>query len=243
MSRKAGIMLSEIAFHNMPVILKNAGLDFCILDYEHGYFDYKDVATIIMTANLVDLEIIIRLADNQRKDIIKFMDMGARGLLLPMTNTESDIEKVVEYAKYPPLGKRGISTMRAHSLYNPKSLSEYMEEANKKTKVFAQIETLSGLDNLTEILNVNGIDGVFLGPNDLSSDMKCLIEKVSDKILNVVEVLKDKAKQYQKLSGIITSNDAYIEKAKAVGMEYFCVGSELSIIKQAVNNTVKYINE
>ena len=113
------MMISEIAFSNMPVLLKNAGIEFCILDCEHGGFDYAEVSRLIMTARLCGLELIVRLANNERKDVVKYLDMGADGLLLPMTNTAEDIRKVADYAKYPPLGHRGISTMRAHTLYAP----------------------------------------------------------------------------------------------------------------------------
>ena len=99
---KCGIMVSEIPFSNMPVLLKNSGLDYFILDCEHGGFDYCDISRMIMTARLCNLPIIVRLPNNDRKDIIKFMDMGADGVLLPMTNTVDDIKKVVEYAKYQP---------------------------------------------------------------------------------------------------------------------------------------------
>lgn len=243
MNRKSGIMLSEIAFPNMPVLLKHTGIDFLILDCEHGYFDYNDIARIIMNANLVDLETIIRIPDNNRKDITKLMDMGARGLLLPMTNTACDIRKVVEYAKYTPIGKRGLSTMRAHSFYNPKQILDYMKKANEKTKIFAQIETIKGLNNVDDILKVEGVDGFMLGPNDLSSDMNCLGKHAADEIINAIKLLKNKADKNHKISGIITNNHIYIEKAKKVGMNYFSVGSELSMLKQASINTVKLIQE
>lgn len=120
------MMISEIAFSNMPVLLKNAGIEFCILDCEHGGFDYAEVSRLIMTARLCGLELTVRLANNERKDVVKYLDMGADGLLLPMTNTAEDIQKVADYAKYPPLGHRGISTMRAHTLYAPPPVLEYI---------------------------------------------------------------------------------------------------------------------
>ena len=160
--RKAGIMISEISFSNMPVLMKNAGLDFFILDLEHGGFDYADVARIIMTARLCGVENIVRLPDNSRKDIIKLMDMGADGLLLPMTNNASEIREVVRYAKYPPTGERGISTMRAHTFYNPPPMTEYFSKANARTKIFAQIETREGVKNIISILSERGVEGCMI---------------------------------------------------------------------------------
>ncbi len=236
---KVGLMLSEIPFSNMPVLMKNSGLDFFIIDCEHGGFDYVDVARLIMTARLCNLLVIIRLPNNLRKDIIKFMDMGADGLLLPMTNCVTDIQEVVNYAKYQPIGRRGISTMRAHTLYNPPAVSDYMQIANERTKVYAQIETVEGVKNVSEILSVNGVDGVFVGPNDLSADYNCLTNSEAPEILNAIQVIGKSAKNAGKTAGIITGNKKYIEVSKQNGFTYFSKGSELNAISQYCKNIVK----
>lgn len=242
-TRQAGMMLSEIPFSNMPILLHSAGFDFFILDNEHGGFDYSDISKIIMSARLSGIKIIIRLPDNTRRDIIKFMDMGADGLLLQMTNSAQDIAKVVEYAKYSPIGKRGISTMRAHTLYNPPELLDYMKNANERTRIYAQIETVSGVNNAEEILQTEGVDGFLMGPNDLSCEIGCLGDKNAPEILNAIIKLTDLSKKLNKSSGIITANKNYLAKAKEVNMEMFCVGSELSMIKNAGIQTVKLIKE
>ncbi len=243
MLNKCGTMLSEIHFSNMPVLLKGAGYDYFILDCEHGGYDYYTASQIIMTAKLCKIECIIRIADNTRKDIIKFMDMGATGLLLPMTNCAEDIKKVVDYAKYAPIGKRGISTMRAHTLYNPPKLSQYMEQANAETKVFAQIETVAGVENIESILSVNGVYGCFLGPNDLSCDYGCIDDDKAPQILSAIDTAAAVSQKLHKKSGIITSNEVYINKAKASNVDYYCVGSELSMLKSAAKAALKKLKE
>ena len=237
---KTGIMLSELAIHNIAILLKNAGMDFFIVDCEHGGFDYKDVSQIIMVAKLCRIKAFIRLPDNTRRDIIRFLDMGADGLLLPMTNYANDIAQVVSYAKYAPLGKRGISTMRAHTLYDPADLKEYMACANNRIEIFAQIETQQGLENAQSIIDCEGVSGVFLGPNDLSCDLNC--EADSKQILSAIKLLTDTAAACKKQSGIITSNEFLLKKANTTGMSYFCVGSELSLLQQGARNTKKIID-
>lgn len=241
MNRQSGIMISELRDPQLSVICKKAGFDFIIFDYEHGGFDYKDLFGLIMNANLCGIKAIVRLANNARKDINKLMDMGADGLLLPMTNTATDIQEVVKYAKYSPIGERGISTVRAHSLYEPGEIFNYMEQANKRTKVYAQIETVTGVKNIHEILGVNGVDGFFIGPNDLSNDLHCLGEKNAKEILQVIKDLGDVAKETNKASGIITRNKNYLAKAKAEGLMNFCVGSELSLLLNGGKSTTKEI--
>lgn len=237
---KIGLMLSEIPAQSFPVIMKNSGLDFFIIDYEHGGFDYESIGKLLLISKLCGLETIVRLPNNERKDIIKMLDMGADGLLLPMTNTLKDIEKVVSFAKYPPIGKRGISTMRAHTLYNPKGIVEYVEEANKHVKVYAQIETKEGMKNIDEILSCKDIEGVFVGPNDLSADLGCLCQSNSPEILKAIETIGTKVQKTDKKCGIITGNKNFIALAKENGYSLFSIGSELNAFanycKEIMNN-------
>lgn len=237
------MMISEIAFSNMPVLLKNAGIEFCILDCEHGGFDYAEVSRLIMTARLCGLEVIVRLANNERKDVVKYLDMGADGLLLPMTNTAEDIRKVADYAKYPPLGHRGISTMRAHTLYAPPPVLEYMPAGNARTKIFAQAETRAGVENIDRILAVPGVSGCFIGPNDLSADYECLGDPNAPPIWKAIERVGEAAAAAGKISGIITANKNYLSKAKSCRFTAFCVGSELNAIAEYGKKTARLIKE
>ena len=237
------MMISEIAFSNMPVLLKNAGIEFCILDCEHGGFDYAEVSRLIMTARLCGLELIVRLANNERKDVVKYLDMGADGLLLPMTNTSEDIRKVADYAKYPPLGHRGISTMRAHTLYAPPPVLEYMPAGNARTKIFAQAETRAGVENIDRILAVPGVSGCFIGPNDLSADYECLGDPNAPPILKAIERVGEAAAAAGKISGMITANKNYLSKAKSCRFTAFCVGSELNAIAEYGKKTARLIKE
>ncbi len=237
------MMISEIAFSNMPVLLKNAGIEFCILDCEHGGFDYAEVSRLIMTARLCGLELIVRLANNERKDVVKYLDMGADGLLLPMTNTAEDIRKVADYAKYPPLGHRGISTMRAHTLYAPPPVLEYMPAGNARTKIFAQAETRAGVENIDRILAVPGVSGCFIGPNDLSADYECLGDPNAPPILKAIERVGEAAAAAGKISGMITANKNYLSKAKSCRFTAFCVGSELNAIAEYGKKTARLIKE
>lgn len=237
-NRKAGMMLSEIPFSNMPVLLKKSGFDFFIIDDEHGGFDYSDVSKLIMTSKLCGLTAIVRLPDNTRRDVTKFMDMGADGLMLPMTSRPEDVERVVRYARYAPAGMRGISTMRAHTLYDPPVLADYMRRANASTRVYAQIETVEGVKNIREILSLSGVDGFLMGPNDLSCDYGCVGEDNAPQILSAIDAATAAAVECGKESGIITGNKNYLARAKKAGMELFCVGSELSMLARAGRETV-----
>lgn len=130
-----------------------------------------------------------------------------------------------------------------HTFYNPPKLTVYKELANQTTKVFAQIETVSGLNNIEKILSVEGVYGAFVGPNDLSDELNCLDDKDSKLIKDAIEKVVFVANKLSKEAGIITTNRNYLNQASLVGMSYYSVGSELSIIINGFKAVVKTIDE
>lgn len=234
--RYAGVMISEAPFLNLPVLFSGCGLDFIIIDTEHGGFDYSTLSGMLMNARQCALTAIVRLPDNQRRDITRMMDMGAGGLLLPMTNGASDIEKVVEYAKYAPLGRRGISTTRAHTAYNPPPLEQYMREANARTLIFAQIETVAGVEHIRDILSVEGVSGALVGPNDLSCDLNCIGR--DEPIVGAMGVVAATALELGKECGVITGKENLLRSAASMGMTWFSIGSELNMLKSGCKAVV-----
>lgn len=239
---KCGTFLSEIPFNHIPIIFKNSGMDFFILDCEHGPFDFREASQLVMVSKLTKIKCYIRVPSNDRNFIIKFMDMGADGIILPMTNQDKDILQVVEYAKYMPIGRRGISTTRAHTNYNPAKLSDVMILANKNTQIFAQIETVEGVQNLDSILSVDGVDGVFIGPNDLSADLNCL-ENPKQIILEKIKQITAKTIEKNKIAGVITTSIDYINECVKNGGTYISYGSELNMIKDSSEKIVKLIKK
>jgi len=235
-STKIGTMLSEISFPNFPIIAKNSGLDFMIIDAEHGAYDYAELSRLIMTFDLIDFNTIIRIGDASRANVTKLADSGAHGFLLPMTNTANDIQAIVDFAKYAPVGKRGISTTRPHTFYNPPALKDYMVIANEKMQIFAQIETKAGVSNIEEILAVNGVTGVLIGPNDLSCDLDCIGDKAP--ILSCIEKVAKAANNANKPWGIITADKDYLALAKKLGANFVSIGSELNMLISGCKNLI-----
>ncbi|MCL2751901.1 MAG: aldolase/citrate lyase family protein [Firmicutes bacterium] len=229
-----GTMISEIGFAGLPVIIQNAGFDFLILDLEHGAFDYSSVRAVIDAARAVGVKAILRLPDNGRREIIRLGDIGADGFVLPMAESAADVEQVVRYAKYAPEGARGISMTRAHSGYNPGDLAGYMAKANQNMAIYAQAETRKGLDKLSEILAVKYLDGVILGPNDLSADLNCIGDRAP--VLKAMETLSEASRKAGKPAGIITGDKTLLDKARALGYGLVCVSTELNILSQGYKN-------
>jgi 2-keto-3-deoxy-L-rhamnonate aldolase RhmA len=163
-----GLMISELRNPNFVHMLALNGYDFFILDNEHGAYSPETVSDIIAAARGAEIVPIVRIPEIRRETILKPLDSGAAGLLVPLVNTAEQAREVIFHAKYPPMGNRGVALRRPHSLYRKVGAADYLREANEETLIAVQAETPQSIQNLEEITAVPGIDVVFVGPFDLS---------------------------------------------------------------------------
>lgn len=234
-----GTMLSEVCTPNITRVIKAGGFDFLIVDSEHGYFDYHQIANIVSVCNGFNLPVIIRVPTNGRENITKVLDMGADGLLIPMINSADDIRRVVKYAKYAPAGARGISTTRAHTNYSPPPLAEYTRFANEHTIILAQIETREALLNAEAIAAVEGVDALIIGPNDLAMDMGTPGNFNTDDMKNGIETVVSASGKAGKPCGIIASDIDFLHKCTDKGMTIFSCNSEVGMIMISAKKIIR----
>ena len=119
-----GTMVTVFQNPDLVVMLKECGFDYVIIDCEHGYFEYGEVARLLGRAKACGLPALVRIAEARRELILKYMEMGADGLLLPDIRSREQAELLVKYSKYAPLGDRGVSFTRAHTGVGPNDLSQ-----------------------------------------------------------------------------------------------------------------------
>lgn len=165
-----GTMVTTFAAPDIAKILQVCGFDFFIVDCEHGAFTTREVANIIAVARGIGMPALVRIPEMRREHALKFMEMGASGLLLPNTETAEQAKMLVDCTKYAPLGHRGVSLSRPHTDFKKVSGDTYMPQANDETILMCQIESRKGVENVEEIIAVEGIDVAFIGPNDMSQD-------------------------------------------------------------------------
>lgn len=228
--KQFGIMLSEFGNPNIVRIFKRAGNDFVIVDDEHGYFDYTQIAGLVAVSNGAGLPIIIRVPGVTREYITKVLDMGADGILVPMVNTAEQAQEIVRYAKYTPVGARGISVTRAHTNYGVSDLHAYLAAANRRVNVCIQIETQAAVENVEEIAAIEGIDSLFIGPNDLAADYGLPGQVTSEPVLAAVARVAAAARKAGKPAGIITGNKALLTACMQRDFTFYSVGSELDLL-------------
>jgi 4-hydroxy-2-oxoheptanedioate aldolase len=149
-----------------------AGLDFLIIDTEHGPFEVESTMDFVRAAILRGIDPMVRVKDHTRASILKMLDIGATGLIIPCVETVEQVKKIVEYGKFYPLGRRGVAMTRDGGFgfdeHASGNINEYFRIANNETLIIPQCETKGCLDNIEEIASIEGVDGIFIGPYDLS---------------------------------------------------------------------------
>lgn len=158
-----------IGHPSIPEILSNAGFDWLTIDMEHNSIDNSMMQNLISVIQSKDIAALVRVSKNEEVAIKHALDAGADGIIVPMVKNKDDARKAIEYAKYPPLGKRGVGLSRAQNYGF--SFDEYKEWQANKLVVIAQIEHIDGVNNLKEIIEVEGIDAIIIGPYDLSGSL------------------------------------------------------------------------
>ena len=165
-----------------------SGLDFYIMDGEHGAISASEAASMVRACELTGITALARVRSNDEKLILQFLDVGVAGVMMPGTNDADDCRRLVAAVKYPPLGNRGLGPVRAADYMAGRlSQEEYIHHANAQTLVLPMIETQEALRNLPAMLQVEGVDGFILGPRDLALSMGFLDGPAHPEVGRVVD--------------------------------------------------------
>jgi 2-keto-3-deoxy-L-rhamnonate aldolase RhmA len=143
------------------------GIDWICIDMEHGYLDYRSIAGHLTAARGTDMTVLVRPPSQGLEPIKRALDLGAHGVILPLVNSAEEVRAAHDHFYYPPIGRRGIGGER--SVKWGLDLQAYVKTANDDLLFIPMIETQQAYDNLDEILAVERIEAVFLGPGDLSA--------------------------------------------------------------------------
>jgi 4-hydroxy-2-oxoheptanedioate aldolase len=207
-------------------VLRQQGRDFLVIDGEHGTLEPRDVENMVRAAELYHVTPIVRVPTNQQPIILRYMDTGAHGIHVPMVNSSSDAESVVKSVKYPPVGLRGLAGVRASDYGQRMSLAEFVHHSNKETLIVIHIETMGAIENLPEIIKVEEIDVVFIGPMDLSSSLgqpgqfeHPVVKSAFERIAGLVNA------SHVKL-GVMVNNVQSAHNWVKIGADYITIGLE-----------------
>ena len=148
-------------------VMARAGFDWLAIDLEHSAIDLETTFTLIQVIDLAGCVPLVRLSANDPVQAKRVMDAGAWGVIVPSVQSAAEAKQAVDAVKYPPQGARGVGLGRAHA-YGPR-FADYFKTSGEQTVVIPMIEQKEGVEHVEEILQVPGVDGVFIGPYDLSA--------------------------------------------------------------------------
>ncbi|MEO9803137.1 MAG: aldolase/citrate lyase family protein [Reichenbachiella sp.] len=181
-------------------VMATAKWDALTVDLQHGMIGFDTALQMLQAISTSNLVPMARVGWNRPEQIMKLLDAGAMGIICPMVNSREECESFVQACKYPPSGIRSMGPTRAKLLHG----DEYLEKANEQVLTLAMIETTEAVRNLKEILNVDGLDGIFVGTGDLKQSIKAEnpngnIQKLLDSALNMIV---EQTQKKQRIPGI-----------------------------------------
>ncbi|MEM9621770.1 MAG: aldolase/citrate lyase family protein [Pseudomonadota bacterium] len=204
--------------------IANLGFDWVCVDLQHGIIDYTDLANMLPAISTTTTTPIVRVPWNEPYEIMKVLDAGAYGVIVPMVNNRAEAEQAVMACRYPPAGNRSFGPIRG-ALYGGKG---YAQEANDQLACIAMIETREGIDNVEEIVSTPGLDGIYIGPADLALSMGLPVrgDQPEEEHLEMVKHIQSVCVKHGVAIGIHTSSLEYCQKYLALGFNFVTLGSD-----------------
>lgn len=220
-------------------VLARAGFDWVCVDLEHGAIDLETTADIFRALGGFDCVAVARLPLNDPIWIHRTLDAGARGLIIPMVKTAAEAEAAVREAKYPPRGSRGFGYSRAN--LHGADFETYIASANDEIAMVMQIEHKDAIGNLDAILRVNGVDGVFIGPLDLSGSMGITGKLDHPQMVQALETYRAACRAHKKSAGlhIVRPDEAGIRRALEEGYTMLALGLDNVFMEQSARASLK----
>ena len=229
-------------------IIALTDMDYFIIDCEHGPYDVESAGDIIRAAEGAgDAAPLVRVKDSQRNSILKMLDIGAKGLIIPQVQSLEEIYDIVKYGKYYPVGERGFAFTR-NVKYGcaPEakgSVQEYFDACNEKQLLIPQCETKGCLQEIEKITAVDGIDGIFVGPYDLSVALGVPAQFEKPIFQNALKRILAAVKKAGKFCIIYADNETVALSRLQMGFDSVTVSMDCNIYINAMNRCAAKIKD
>ena len=217
-------------------IMAGAGADWLLIDGEHSPNDLRSVMAQLQTAAAFPCESVVRLPSDSPVLIKQFMDAGARSLMIPNVRSADQAREIVAAMSYAPAGIRGFST--GHRANQFGRIADYHRTARGNQLLAVQIECETGVANAAEIAAVEGVDVLFVGPGDLSTNMDAMGNPNADHVQAAIASVRRAAADAGKSSGILAPVKADAERYLADGFRMVAVGADLGLLARGSDNLI-----
>ncbi|BAQ75052.1 2,4-dihydroxyhept-2-ene-1,7-dioic acid aldolase [Pseudomonas sp. Os17] len=215
----------------------NAGFDWLLLDGEHAPNDLRSLLAQLQAIAPYPAQGIIRPPIGDTALIKQLLDIGAQTLLIPMVESAEQARQLVRAMHYPPRGVRGVGSALARaSRWN--NIADYLDRADEQMCLLVQVENLEGLRNLDEILAVDGVDGVFIGPADLSAAMGHRGNPGHPDVVAAIEDAIVRIRRAGKAAGILSADQRLARRSIELGANFVAVGVDTTVLMKGLQSLV-----
>jgi 4-hydroxy-2-oxoheptanedioate aldolase len=210
------------------------------LDLQHSTIDMGEAAQMVASINAVGVPAILRVRWNDPGIVNSALDMGAACVIAPMTNSVAQVQALVKSAKYPPLGQRswgGYTMLQSAGV----TAGEYLKQANRETLVMAMIETQEALDNLDEIAAVKGLDGLFVGPSDLSIALSngAKIDRLGEATLAAMKNVVAACQKNNLIAAAFAGNAEGVKAYSEIGFTFLAGPTDTDLMRAGAEKFLK----
>ncbi len=236
-----GTMVQEMRTPSVAQVLASAGLDFFMMDMEHGVFSLETAADIGQMARLAGIVPLVRVPDYNYPYLARTLDAGIMGLMVPRIESRAQVQEIVQCIKYPPTGRRGCSVTGRQTEFGSVPVGEWLEWANAETLFIAQIELKEAVEDIDGILSVPGVDVALIGPNDLSISLGVPGQLDHPLVQDAIQRVVDAAERHGVASGMHIRNLDLLRAWQAKGMRFLMYSTEVRLLSQAAQQAVQAI--
>lgn len=214
----------------------HAGFDWAVIDMEHSPLDMMDVLQMMQALSCTKMVPIVRVAWNDPVLVKRVLDAGATTVMFPFVQTAEEATRAVAATRYPPQGIRGMAGMSRASRFGTQP--NYLTTANKQMGVIVQLETAHAIERIDAIADVDGVDGLFIGPADLSASMGYVGQLTHPAVMDRMAQAVLRCKAAGKPVGTIGGDPESVAQYRAAGFDYVAVGSDLGLFMQGARSAI-----
>ena len=233
-------MLSSAAVVN---VIAQTGMDFIIIDMEHGPSNFETAQQQLYTAESAECTPIVRLADGKESEILKTLEIGIQSIMISHVSTTREAESIVKSCLYYPEGERGISPFTRNHSYSDEKFKEKTIKANENMFIGVLIEGKEGIENIENIASIKGLDMIYLGLYDISQTLGIPGELENPEVL---KICKDSVKLIQskgKIAGTVARDKKYLDLLKEFGFKFIAYRVDCAVLKEGFEIARTWCNE
>ncbi len=228
---------SMVSLPSPPIaeILVDAGFEWLFIDTEHGPISHNEIVALVNAAR--PCPCIVRVPDHSEVAIKSVLDLGVDGIIVPLVNSAEEAARVLSFAKYPPQGRRSVGIARAQGYGF--HFANYVQRANEDTAVILQIEHIDGVSDIDRILEVPGIDAIFLGPYDLSASLGKIGQITDPEVVAAIDKVKAAVSAKGLPLGLFGVTADALSHAFSTGYSLLAVGTDTIFLGTAAREAFK----